>query len=130
MVFPIFKLVGLFTKQVMKPLTNSLKSYASHNPYFARGCTNIARAYYQSYNSMCRTLRIPYNTRPIDEEQAIKFGVELLGESLVLSTAVGVMYYEYQKSSKSSNKTIDDYRKLEKRISDLEIILTNNEKNR
>lgn len=102
MVFPLFKLGGLFFKTAMKPLSNGLKSYAKSSKSFSNGCYWIANTYFKSYNAMAKALRLPYQVTPLTNEQALKLGTDLVGEGAVFGAAVGVLYYEYAKSSKIS----------------------------
>ena len=127
MVFPIFKLGGLLFKTVMKPVSSGLKAYAAHNPTFSKGCYWVANTYYRSYNSLLKGLRLPYQVTPLTNEQAVKLGTELVGEGVVLGGAVGVLYYEYQKSS-NINKTSGDCNNLREELKEIRRMTISNEK--
>lgn len=120
MMFPLFKLGGLFAKTLMKPVSNQLKSYAASSPRFSHTCLLIAKGYFTTYNGMAKTLRLPYKVSPLTNKQAVKLGTELLGEGLVFGCATGVLAYEYSKSSQISktrghcNNLMDVNEKLKK----------------
>jgi len=116
MVFPIFKLTSLFAKTLLKPITNSLKGYARHSPTFEKSCFWLANGYANTFNHLCRILRIPPKFHPLTRDQAVVLGTELVGEGVIFSGAVGLMYYEYTKSSKIPGKCD----RLEKRLDRIE----------
>lgn len=104
MVFPIFKLTSLFAKTILKPVTNSLKKYARHSPTFEKSCFMLANGYANTFNHLCHVLRMPPKFKPFSRDQAVILGTELIGETFLFSSAVGLMYYEYTKSSKIPGK--------------------------
>src|SRR5579872_5934149 len=119
MVFPMFKFGSLFFKTIMKPVTNRLQRYAIDSPRFAKVTYGFANVYFKSYNKMCRALKLPYQATPLTQEQAVQMGADILGESLLLAGASGMLYYELNKAHKP-NKEKEQLDNLEKRVSKLE----------
>ncbi|XP_067939254.1 optic atrophy 3 protein homolog [Watersipora subatra] len=101
--FPVIKLFSLFVKQISKPIAGYIKRRSKDN-YWVRTyiCIPPAQLYHR-YDVRLR-LWISGSTKgkkiqPLEEQQAINEGADLLGEMFVLSVACGLIGMEYYRQA-------------------------------
>ncbi|XP_063231646.1 optic atrophy 3 protein homolog [Bacillus rossius redtenbacheri] len=102
--FPIVKLGTLVLRQISKPIANIAKEKAKQSPFFR---TYICMPPAQFYNwcevkarMWVMNLGKPVNIPSLNEAMAIELGANLLGEGIIFIVAVGVMVFEYTRSSR------------------------------
>ena len=120
---PLVKLGYLGIRTLSKPLANLVKSSAAEHPKFRKFCIAIAQMYHRGTSAMQWSLypssssKAAQFVRPLNEENAIHLGANILGEAVIFGVAAGVMAVEYASSSRSSKEAKQE---LERRFTTLE----------
>ncbi|XP_954651.1 uncharacterized protein TA19850 [Theileria annulata] len=97
--FPAYKVLCVFIRQISKPFANYLKRRAAHNERFRNICIyfgnrsfaferSISRRFYNSEVSECDKVTL-------SPEKSVNIGSELLGECFIFTVAAGLITAEY-----------------------------------
>lgn len=132
--FPLAKLGVLLVKQISKPLAKSISNKAKNYRLF-RNLIIIPIGQLFHYanvrlkiSSLNLTLKTIVTKVPkLSQMDAIEQGSAILSEVIILSTAIGVLVYEYGKSKieKEEEETMKTAEReiLKKKLSDLEVTI-------
>lgn len=101
---PFLKLGVLLVKQASKPLARFVKTKAGTNEYVGRTCHFVGQTWHSS------TTRLHYmvqghrvkTVKPLNEQEAVASGSELLCDGFVLGVGVGALILEAKRSARSS----------------------------
>lgn len=101
---PFLKLGVLLVKQASKPLARFVKAKATTNERVGRICHFTGQFWHSS------TTRVHYmvqghrvkTVKPLNEQEAIQSGSELLSDGFVLSVGVGALILEAKRSARSA----------------------------
>ncbi|KAK2197046.1 Optic atrophy 3-like [Babesia duncani] len=121
--FPAYKVLSVFVKQVSKPLASYLKRRASVNPKFRRLCICFGNASYKFDRYITRRFYSPETVESgpiatISEETSIAIGTELFGECIIFTVAVLLIVAEYTRGVRKDNLK---EKTLQQRLEALEI---------
>ncbi|XP_063427935.1 putative OPA3-like protein CG43998 [Mytilus trossulus] len=112
---PIVKLATLLIKQFTRPVVNSLSESAKNYPKFRSIIVRLAQKYHLSdFTSQSKLFGFgkPIRVKPLSEDEAINLGTRLLGETLVYGVSAGILFFEYNRSSKN-DQIKEENRKFE-----------------
>ncbi|XP_022210851.2 putative OPA3-like protein CG43998 [Drosophila obscura] len=134
--FPLGKVFIFTMKQISKPVSNLLKSYAKHHPVFRR---IVCIPPGQLYNNLEVRLQLhflklkqPRRVPRLTPAMATRIGADLLGEVIVTSIGVFLLYYEVTRQRLKDEKKHIRHREqrmmLEQRIGSLDTSIDRNEK--
>ncbi|BFF90911.1 putative OPA3-like protein8 [Drosophila madeirensis] len=134
--FPIGKVFIFTMKKISRPVSNLLKSYAKHHPVFRR---IVCIPPGQLYNNLEVRLKLqflklkqPKRVPPLTPAMATKVGADLLGEVIVTSIGVFLLYYEVSRQKLKDEKKHIRHREqrmlLDERIESLDTNIERNEK--
>ncbi|KAH9257671.1 hypothetical protein BASA81_004128 [Batrachochytrium salamandrivorans] len=101
---PFLKLGVLLVKQASKPLARFVKTKAGTNEYVGRVCHFVGQTWHSS------TTRLHYmvqghrvkTVKPLNEQEAVASGSELLCDGFVLGVGVGALILEAKRSARSA----------------------------
>ncbi|XP_017143901.1 putative OPA3-like protein CG43998 [Drosophila miranda] len=133
--FPIGKVFIFTMKQISKPVSNLLKSYARHHPFFRR---IVCIPPGQVYNNLEVRLKLhllklkqPKRVPPLTPAMATRIGADILGEVIVTSIGVFLLYYEVTRNRLKNEKKHEKHREqrmlLDQRIGSLNTNIDRNE---
>ncbi|SPP87731.1 putative OPA3-like protein CG43998 [Drosophila guanche] len=134
--FPIGKVFIFTMKQLSRPVSNLLKSYAKHHPIFRR---IVCIPPGQLYNNLEVRLKLhflklkqPKRVPRLTTAMATKVGADLLGEVIVTIIGVYLLYYEFSRQRLKDEKKHIRHREqrmlLVEKIGSLDTNIERNEK--
>ncbi|XP_034664212.1 putative OPA3-like protein CG43998 [Drosophila subobscura] len=134
--FPIGKVFIFTMKKISRPVSNLLKSYAKHHPVFRR---IVCIPPGQLYNNLEVRLKLhflklkqPKRVPLLTPAMATKVGADLLGEVIVTSIGVFLLYYEVSRQRLKDEKKHIRHREqrmlLDEMIGSLDTNIERNEK--
>lgn len=103
---PITKLAALFIKTLSKPLSKRIKHEFSRYQFTQRILIGIGQTNH-AVTSRMTIWSAGYRVRsitPLEPEQAMKEGAELLGESIVFLVSGGAVVWEYNRSNEKARQ--------------------------
>ncbi|CAG2240830.1 OPA3 [Mytilus edulis] len=112
---PIVKLATLLIKQFTRPVVNSLSESAKNYPKFRSIIVRLAQKYHlNDFTSQSKLFGFgkPLRVKPLSEDEALNLGTRLLGETLVYGVSAGILFFEYNRSSKN-DQIKEERRKFE-----------------
>jgi len=111
---PLSKLVGLLIKTLSKPVAKRIKHECSRSEVTQGALVSIGQATHQ-ITSRLTIWSNGYkvrNVKPLESEEALKNGAELLGEGLIFFIGGAVVVWEYN-NSKQKERTKEEKRHSE-----------------
>ncbi len=126
--FPLAKLGFLLVRQVSKPIATAISRRARESAFFRDWiCVPAAQSFHwfdvrirMRLLDLGRATEIP----KMNEEKAIATGAQLLSELIILSTAAGILVYEYRRQAEKEEAKAEaieaEKADLLRRIGDLE----------
>ncbi|AFZ80562.1 hypothetical protein BEWA_034190 [Theileria equi strain WA] len=120
--FPAYKVLCVFIRQISKPFANYLKRRASENEGFRNICIAfgnrsfafdryISRRFYNSEVGDCEPVTI-------SQERSVNIGTELLGECVIFGIAAALITAEY---ARSVRKEFRKEAKLQERLNNIDL---------
>lgn len=99
---PLIKIAAVFFKEISKPIAASLKAHAHTHPRFRGFAIALGRNYELASQRLEALLSkgprgalSKTNFKPVLEQQAFTVGTDLLTQTFLLSTAIGLVVLEY-----------------------------------
>jgi len=105
-VVPLSKLMSLFIKTLAKPMAKQVKHRAVKQPMISRSLVWVG----QTQHALTTRMTIwssGFKVRSIsriEDEVALSRGADLLSETFIFSVSVGILMYEYRRSSIKDEK--------------------------
>jgi len=121
MVVPLVKFLSLAVKQVSKPISVRIVSFARNHHTFNRYIINTGQWYHNSSQRLMG--RRKKDIKLLDEKVALKEGTSLLVETIVFLIAGSIVLFEY---SKSGNKEKDKIDKVEECLDKINNVVEEN----
>jgi hypothetical protein len=101
---PIFKVGVLLVKQATKPMARALKSRALTSERLARLCNFLGQQWHTQttrLNLIAQGHKVK-GIKPLNDQEAVQGGAELLSESFVLSVGIAALIAETKRSAKAA----------------------------
>lgn len=101
---PLIKIGAVLFKEISKPIANSLKAHAHSHPRFRAFALGLGRLYELGAQRVEALLAkgprhaMGAKLKPVPEQQAFAVGTDLLTQSFILSTAIGLVVFEYARA--------------------------------
>jgi hypothetical protein len=139
---PLIKIGAVLWKEISKPLASKIKEYATSHPFVRTLAMSLGRMHEQAsqqLESMWAGRGFVRSLRPVSESTAFSVGTDLLSQGFMLSTAIGIVLFEYwradqQKAVETAEKAAQKaarralkearLRDLERNLADLQARLT------
>ncbi|CAB4016040.1 Hypothetical predicted protein [Paramuricea clavata] len=124
---PLFKLASLAIKQSAKPVANVLKRGAKESDIFKKYLCYYPGQVYHRLEFHIRMRLMGHKGKievdPLKENAAVDLGAEMLGEVVVFSIGVAVLYAEYRRQkrgeNREENKHQENFRNLKNKVEEL-----------
>ncbi|XP_046849283.1 optic atrophy 3 protein homolog [Xenia sp. Carnegie-2017] len=128
---PLFKLASLAIKQAAKPVANVIKRGAKESDIFKKYlCYYPGQVYHRlDFHIRMRLMGLKgkIDVDPLKETAAVDLGAEILGEVVVFSIGVAVLYAEYRRQkraeSREEDKHLKNFHNLQTKVDELEMCL-------
>ena len=128
---PLFKLASLAVKQAAKPVANVIKRGAKESEIFKKYLCYYPGQVYHRLEFRVRMRLMGHKGKievePLRENAAVDLGAEMLGEVVVFSIGVAVLYAEYRRQkrgeTREEDKQQENFRNLQSRVEELGLCL-------
>ena len=107
MSFHLFNLGGMYFRSGIQHFAK----YAGKNQTFSEMCHRITNNYIRTNNHLCKTLKIENQIKSLTREESEFLGSVILGESILISTVGGLMYWRRYKDNRDHQLELEKLRK-------------------
>jgi hypothetical protein len=103
---PLIKIFAVLFKEVSKPIASGIKNYAKTHPVFRAFALTTGR----SHEYLSQHVEVLWASggrarlkelRPVPEQTALTVGADLMSQGFLLSTAIGLVWFEYARANQA-----------------------------